>query len=265
VPNQGPKRRRRSSSDVRRWWPLVVACIAVALVSGPARSQGSSVPPVPDRWVTDAAHFISPAARANLDAKLESYERATGRQIVVWIGETIGAQSLDEFAVKTFEAWKIGRKGHDDGVLLIVLARDRKMAIEVGYGLESQLPDAIASRIINEVMAPRLRAGDPDGAVDAGVGAIIETIDGKPFTGEKAKRPDPQWKPSNKIQWIGGGILVVAFLILFLTNPSLAIQLLFVMASGRGRGQGGGGFGGGGGGFGGGGGRSGGGGARGSW
>jgi uncharacterized protein len=234
------------------------------LVAAGAGAQGRTVPPAPERWVADAAHFLSPDARTHLDARLESYERATGHQVVVWIGDTIGERSLDEFAVETFEAWKIGRKGHDDGVLLIVLAADRKMAIEVGYGLEAQVPDAVASRIINDVMAPRLRAGDRDGAVGAGVDAILESIEGKPFGETPAKRPEPEWKPSNKVQLIGAGILALAFLVLFITNPSLAIQLLFVMASGRGRHRGGG-FGGGGGGFAGGGGRSGGGGARGSW
>ncbi|MET0593722.1 MAG: TPM domain-containing protein [Polyangiaceae bacterium] len=236
----------------------------MALVSGSAWSRALAVPPVPQRWITDEAHFLSPSALERIDTKLESYERATGRQVVVWIGDSLGDRPLDEFAVKTFEAWKIGKKGRDDGVLLIVLARDRKMAIEVGYGLEPQIPDAVASRIIHDLMAPRLRAGDPDGAVDAGVAAILESIDGKPFASDPAKRPDPEWKPT-KVQLIGAGVLAVAFLILFLTNPSLAIQLLFVMASGRGRDGRRGGFGGGGGGFAGGGGRSGGGGARGSW
>jgi uncharacterized protein len=231
----------------------------------PVWSREPSVPPAPERWVTDEAHLLSPAARTSLDGKLESYERATGRQVVVWIGETIGERSLDEFAVKTFEAWKIGRKGHDDGVLLIVLARDRKIAIEVGYGLEPQVPDALASRIIGEIIAPRLRAGDPDGAVGRGIDALLESIEGKPFGGGQTNPPPPDRKPSNKIQLVGAGILALAFLILFITNPSLAIQLLFVMSSGRGGHRGGGFGGGGGGGFSGGGGRSGGGGARGSW
>jgi uncharacterized protein len=266
VPNPAPRKHRKSRSDAlwRLGWPALLAVLALVASAIPAWSQGSPVPPVPERWLTDDAHLLSPTARTNLDAKLEAYERATGRQVVVWIGETIGGRSLDEFAVKTFEAWKIGRKGHDDGVLLIILARDRKMAIEVGYGLESQVTDARASRIIDEIIAPRLRAGDHDGAVGAGIDAILESIEGKPFAGDPAKPAPPAWKPSNRIQLVGAGILALAFLILFITNPSLAIQLLFVVASGRGRHRGGG-FGGGGGGFSGGGGRSGGGGARGSW
>jgi len=238
---------------------------ALALVFGATRgwAQDVPIPPRPERWVTDQAGLLSPAQRASLDAKLASYERKTGHQVVVWIGESLGGRPLDDFAVKTFEAWQLGRKGADDGVLVIVLSRDRKMAIEVGYGLEPQVPDAVASRIINETMAPKLAAGDADGALEAGVEAILQSIDGKPFVDPEGKsRPAPEAKGPSKIQLIGFGILALAFLVLFLTNPSLAIQLLFVMASGRGR-QGGGG--GGGGGFSGGGGRSGGGGARGSW
>jgi len=183
---------------------------------------------------------------------------------VVWIGDSIGAAPLDDFAVKTFQAWQLGRKGSDDGALLLVLAKDRKMAIEVGYGLEPRIPDAVASRIINDVIAPKLREGDADAALEAGVDAMLESIEGKAFehAPKGAKREVEKGLPST-VKLIGFGILALAFLVLFITNPSLAMSLLFVMASGR-RNGGGGGMGGGGG-FGGGGGRSGGGGARGSW
>jgi uncharacterized protein len=246
----------------RGLWRLVIAAIALVLGTSAALAQEVPIPPAPQRWVTDRAGLISSETRARLDAKLEAYERQTGHQVVAWIGDTIGSTPLDDFAVRTFKAWQLGRKGQDDGVLLLVLAKDRKMAIEVGYGLESQLPDAAASRIINDVMAPKLRAGDADGAVDAGVSAILQSIEGKPFQATPgAARPEAEKNRPSTGQLIGFGILALAFLILFITNPSLAMSLLFVMASGR-RG-GGGGFGGGG--FSGGGGRSGGGGARGSW
>ena len=108
----------------------------------------AAVPPSPTRWVEDHAGFVSPATRDALDRKLESYELATGHQVVVWIGDTIGGDALDDWAVRTFEAWKVGRKGHDDGIVMFVLAKDRTIDIEVGYGLEGQVPDAVAARII---------------------------------------------------------------------------------------------------------------------
>jgi uncharacterized protein len=265
VPSPAPKKHREFSSDVRPWRAWLAWLVALIVLFG--ASQGSAqdvpIPPAPQRWVTDQAGLMSAPARSALDAKLEAYERDTGHQVVVFIGQTIGDRPLDDFAVKTFEAWKIGRKGHDDGILVIVLARDRKMAIEVGYGLEGQVPDAVASRIINDVMAPKLRAGDADGAIAAGVASILQSVEGKPYAGQaEERRTEPVAKRPSTLKLIGLGIIALVFLVIFLTNPALALQLLFVMASGRGR-HGGGGFGGGG--FGGGGGRSGGGGARGSW
>jgi uncharacterized protein len=163
--------------------------------------------------------------------------------------------------VKTFAAWKVGRKGMDDGVAMFVLARDRLIDIEVGYGLEDELPDAIASRIIRDVMAPRLRAGDNGGAVAAGVDAILAAIEG--HTGG-----DPERSPSagpvegiGRLRLIAYGVLLLIFLVFLVLHPRLALLFLWSILGGRG----GGGLGGGGGGFSGGGGRSGGGGARGSW
>jgi uncharacterized protein len=247
----------------RGLWRLLLAAILLALAST-AAAEEVPTPPPPERWVTDRAGMLSAAARTRLDAKLEAYERQSGHQVVVFIGDTIGSTPLDDFAVRTFKAWQLGQKGKDDGLLVLVLAKDRKMAIEVGYGLEAQVPDAMASRIISDVMAPKLRAGDADGAIEAGVSAILQSIEGKPFQETPgAARPEAEKNRPSIWQLIGFGVLALGFLVLFITNPSLAMSLLFVMASGRRDGRGGGGFGGGG--FGGGGGRSGGGGARGSW
>ena len=235
---------------------LALGLLAVLAAAAP-------VPPSPARWVEDPSGFLSPATRATLDARLEGYERATGHQIVVWIGTSLEGAALDDWAVRTFAAWKVGRKGFDDGVAMFVFADDRKIDIEVGYGLEDKLPDAIASRIIREVMAPRLRAGDRDGAVSAGVDAVLAAIEGKPWTGAPATAP-----PSRELSttdWIVGGLVLVAILILAITHPRLALLLLWTIMAGGRRGGFGGGGGIGGGGFGGGGGRSGGGGARGGW
>jgi len=230
---------------------------ALALAALSVVVAAASIPPAPTRWVEDRVGFLSPAARAALDVRLEAYERATGHQVVVWIGKTIEGAPLDDWAVRTFAAWKVGRKGLDDGIAVFVLADDRKIDIEVGYGLEDKVPDAIASRIIREVMAPRLRAGDRDGAVTAGVDALLASIEGKPWAGAPATTP-PAARGRSLVTWILGGIGLIAFLIFAVTHPRMAMFMLWtIMAGGRG--------GGGGGGFGGGGGRSGGGGARGGW
>jgi uncharacterized protein len=229
---------------------VALAVLAVLAAAAPA-------PPAPARWVEDRAGFLSPAARAALDARLEGYERATGHQVIVWIGKTLEGAPLDDWAVRTFKAWKIGRKGLDDGIAMFVLADDRAIDIEVGYGLEDKVPDAIASRIIREVMAPRLRAGDRDGAVTAGADAVLAAIEGKPWAAAPATAPSA--RAPSLLTWILGGLALIAFVIFAITHPRMAMFMLWtIMAGGRGGGQGGGGFGGGGG-------RSGGGGARGGW
>jgi uncharacterized protein len=237
----------------------VVAAVAAAPSAAPT-------PAPPTRWVEDRAAMMSPAARDALDARLAGYERATGHQVVVWIGRTTGGAPLADWAVRAFAAWQLGRKGVDDGVAIFVLADDRAIDIEVGYGLEDRIPDAIASRIIREVMAPRLRAGDRDGAVTAGADAVLAAIQGRPWSGAPAGTASHEEGPS-PISWVFGGLVGLVLLILFITHPRLALMLLWsILSGGRGGGGGFGGSGGGGGGFGGGGGgRSGGGGARGGW
>jgi uncharacterized protein len=254
-----------------RYAAAALAVVALLVAAG-TRAAEAPIPAPPARWVTDTVGLLDRALIARLDARLEGYEKQTGHQVVVWIGASSGDTPLDDFAVRTFEKWKPGRKGLDDGLLLIVLARDRKIAIEVGYGLEDRVPDAKASRIINEVMVPRLKANDPNGAVSGGVEALLTAVEGKPFVSEPGAapaRPAPRAGPSIG-RLVFYGIVGLLLLILVITNPGLALNLLFIVGSrGFGGGFGGGGFGGGGfgggGGFSGGGGRSGGGGARGSW
>lgn len=219
-------------------------------------ATAAPLPPSPTRWVDDQAAFLSPATRSALDARLEGYQRATGHQVVVWIGKTLGDTPLDDWAVRTFAAWKVGRKGFDDGIAMFILADDRAIDIEVGYGLEDKVPDAVASRVIRDVMTPRLRAGDRDGAVIAGVDAVLAAIEGKPWSGSGATA-SPDHGPS-AITWILGGLGVIAFLIFAVTHPRMALLLLWTFVRSAGGGGGGGGFSGGGG-------RSGGGGGRGQW
>ncbi|HEY0783899.1 MAG TPA: TPM domain-containing protein [Thermoanaerobaculia bacterium] len=243
------------------------------LAALPAAAAPFVAPPAPARWVTDEAGFLSEPAREALDARLGAYQRQSGHQVLLWIGRTTGGVPIEDFTVRTFEAWKVGRKGMDDGLALFILVDDRKARFEVGYGLEGNVPDLIASRILREIVIPRIQAGDRDGAAAAGMEAAIAAIEGRPFdsagSGEPlatdfTARAAPRGPPA---QPIGLGtkilfaILGIAFLILLITHPSLALYLLFNLLSG-GRGGGGGG---GDGGFSGGGGRSGGGGATGSW
>ena len=222
------------------------------------------IPPPPARWVTDTANFMSPGARSSLDSRLAAYGQSTGHQLIVYIGQTTGDAPIDDWAVRAFERWKVGRKGIDDGLVLFIMAADRKLRIEVGYGLEAQVPDAIASRVINDVIVPRIQAGDRDGAVTSGMDAVMMVVGGGALPAAQGRR---ERQPMPLAQFIFLAIIGVIALVMFVTNPSLAMLLLFNIFSGGGRRDrdGGGGGGWGGGGFSGGGGRSGGGGASGSW
>lgn len=240
---------------------LLVPALLALLAPG---ARGDDLPPAPSRWVTDQAGLLSPGARRALDARLEAYDRSTGHQLLVWIGRTTGGVPIEDFAVRAFAAWKVGRKGIDDGLVLFVFAQDRTLRFEVGYGLEDKIPDAIASRIIREVIVPRIQAGDADAGIRAGMDAAITVIEGRPWRGsaEAPAAPSGSRPPPRSLgvgQLLLMGLLGVGFLILLITNPTLALFLLVqILSGGRGGGGGGGGFSGGGG-------RSGGGGASGSW
>jgi len=234
--------------------------LGLLLVAGAARTE-APLPASPDRWVTDRAGFLSPATASSLDARLGEYARRTGHQLLVYIDHTTGGAPIEDWAVKAFERWRVGRKGLDDGAVLFVFGDDHKLRIEVGYGLEERVPDAVASRIINERIVPRIRAGDRDGALTSGVDALMAAVGSAGGGAAQAPPPGlPAW------QLALGAIVLLGLLGFALTHPSLAWLMLMSIGSGRGGGGwGGGGGAGGGGGFSGGGGRSGGGGASGSW
>jgi uncharacterized protein len=241
---------------------LVAAAASLLSVSLFAAGE---IPPAPTRWVTDGAAFLSEPARRTLDARLQAYEQQTGHQVLVWIGRSTEGVPIEDFAVKAFKAWGVGRRGQDDGLVLFLFADDRTVRFEVGYGLEGAFPDIAATRIIREVLTPRLQAGDRDGAVSAAIDAAPATISGDDAASGLTE-PGPrargrgQQKPLTTGQKVVLGLVVLAFLFILFTNPALALYLLHVIAAGAGRGGGGGG-----GGWSGGGGRSGGGGASGSW
>ena len=242
---------------------FVSAALVCFTLSGDSATE-IQIPPSPTRWVTDSAGFLNPGTVQALDQELEAYQKQTGHQVIVYIGKSTGGYPIEEFADKAFQSWAVGRKGLDDGVALFIMAEDRKVRLEVGYGLEGVIPDIIAGRIINDVLLAKLKTGDADGAVTAAVASITKTISGEPVSVPQ-QRQEPAARRAGKsiVQTIFIAIGIVVLLILFITNPSLAVWLLISFMSGGGGGRGRG-FGGGGG-FSGGGGRSGGGGASGGW
>ncbi len=170
-----------------RWgaWARIVACAWLALGcplvhAWQAGSSGlTPIPELRDR-VTDLTRTLSPQASQALVAKLAAWETKTGNQLVVLIVPSTQPESIEAYGIRVAEAWKIGRKGHDNGALLIVAKDDRKLRIEVGYGLEGTLTDAVSRRIVSDVIAPQFRSNQFDQGITAGVDAIIATVDKDP-------------------------------------------------------------------------------------
>jgi len=154
---------------------LLLIVLATLLLAVP--SVAVDVPYLTGR-VNDTANIISKDMRKALTDRLKAHEERTGNQIAVLTVPTLDGGSIEDYAVRVFESWKLGQKGKDNGILLIVVPQDRRMRIEVGYGLEGTLPDSAAGSIIRNIITPKFKAGDYNGGIDAGVSAIITVLEG---------------------------------------------------------------------------------------
>ncbi len=152
-----------------------VALAAVVFVA--AGVSALEVPYLSGR-VNDYAGMIDDASEARITEKLESFETQTGSQVAVLTIDTLAGDALEEFSHRVAETWALGREGADDGVLLLVVKNDRKMRIEVGYGLEGDLTDAESGRILRHVLRPRFQEGDFSGGIEDGVDTILATLEG---------------------------------------------------------------------------------------
>jgi uncharacterized protein len=157
-----------------------LAIAAIVLSASSVSAAGPDVPYLTGR-VVDETGILSSQARARLTDTLKNHEDATTNQIVVLTVPSIDGASIEEYAVRVFQSWKLGQKGKDNGVLVIVVPQDRKMRIEVGYGLEPTLTDAICGDIIRTWMTPAFRNGDYDRGVEDGVGAIVARLENRPM------------------------------------------------------------------------------------
>jgi uncharacterized protein len=135
------------------------------------------VPPLTGR-VIDLAHVLPPNTVESLTARLKAHEETTSNQVTVLVLPSLEEEPLESFSHRVATTWKLGQKGTDNGVLLLVAIKERKIRIEVGYGLEGALTDARSAQIIRNEIVPRFRAGDAPGGVAAGVDAILKTIEG---------------------------------------------------------------------------------------
>jgi uncharacterized protein len=187
---------------------LRAAVIAGVLLSGVAPwSRAEDLPPPPRGYFNDAAGVVSAAEGRRLDEKLRRLDEATSTQIVVAVLSKLPSPSLEDFTARTAESWRVGREGLDNGVILFVFVEDEAMRIEVGYGLEGALPDALARRILDDEVVPHLQRGDWAGGLEVGIDAIAEAVRGE----YAASAPQTRERPS-----LATILVVVALVIIFL-------------------------------------------------
>jgi len=157
--------------------PVISILLSFWCLAAPAAEV---IPPRPAQWFNDYAQVVSPATAVQLNQTLQDFERETSSQIVVAIFQKMeSASSIEDYTVRVAQAWKVGQKNKNNGAVLFVFVQDRKMFIQVGYGLEGALPDATCKRIIEDEIKPHFRNNDFDGGLNAGVGAILKATKGE--------------------------------------------------------------------------------------
>lgn len=233
----------------------------------PATALAIEVPPLRGR-VNDLAGLLSAAEAQALEARLAAYEQQTGQQFALLTIDSLQGDPIEDFSIRTVEAWKLGKAKQDDGLLLLVVPKDRKMRIEVGYGLEGKITDSVSSQVIRQILRPAFRSGSFALGLNRAFGVLMHIgSDGKAAAaGDDSDEALGAARPEGA----GGGLHIGGMMWLFIVLALLfGPRLFWPMLFGMGMGRGGGGWssrgGGGGGGFSGGGGGFGGGGASGDW
>ena len=193
----------------------LAALAACGLLGGAPAWAELSVPALQAR-VTDETGTLDAAQRGALEQKLAAFEQAKGSQIAVLIVPSTAPEAIEQYAIRVAERWKLGSKGVDDGALLLVAKNDRALRIEVGYGLEGALPDAIAKRIVAETITPYFQQGDFYGGIDAGTSQMIKVIDGEPLPAPKPARSGGGSQADRLI-----GSLLLPFMVLYVIGQGL--------------------------------------------
>ena len=191
---------------------FAVAGLVLALWA-PAALAAKEVPFLATR-VNDLANIVPQAVRERLETQLEDLERRSGAQVAVLTVDSLDGDTIEDFSVRVFQTWKIGRKGVDDGALLVVARQERRMRIEVGYGLEERLTDARSRHILDNVVRPHFRDGNFGAGIQAGVEAIVATVEG-------AALPSPRPAPSHQFGSIVGLIFFAGIFVIVIGTFSL--------------------------------------------
>jgi len=187
---------------LKRW---LAACIVAGLAFFPPAGAEVAIPALKAR-VTDLTATLTAQQKDLLEQRIAAFEARKGSQIAVLMLPSTKPEEIEQFSIRLAEAWKIGRKGTDDGLILVVAKEDRRLRIEVGYGLEGAIPDAIGKRVISEAITPKFKAGDFYGGISDGVDWLIKLVDGE-------KLPPPKAAPSGSStggdpgDWLGPALL----------------------------------------------------------
>ena len=205
-------RAQAKRSRVGRGWLALLVGAAIGL----AGAQGLEPIPKLEARVTDLTGTLTAEQQSALEDKLAAFEARKGTQIVVLIVPTTHPEEIEQYSIRVVEQWRIGRKHVDDGVMLIVAKNDRRVRIEVGYGLEGALPDAIANRIITETIRPLFAQNDFYGGINAGVDQI-ETV----VAGEALPAPDRSWHGGGSRRGGIGSLLPFLFIAVFIGSGVL--------------------------------------------
>jgi uncharacterized protein len=177
--------------------------------------------------IVDLAGVLPPQTVANLTASLKAHEETTGNQIAVLIVPSLEGAPLEPYAHQVITTWKVGQKGTDNGALLLVAIRDRKVRIEVGYGLEGPLTDIRSAQIIRNEIVPRFQTGDLPGGITAGVNAILKTIEGTYQAADHARRSTTSGELSTTFQYVVLGVLVGVLAGLILSQGRQRMRAFF--------------------------------------
>ncbi len=178
----------RAAGNTPRIAAVRTALLAAASLAAALPLGALEVPPPPDRYLSDFAGVVPAARAAEIEALLAGIEQRTGHQVIAATFASLDGEPLEEFTMRVAERWKVGRKGLDDGVIFFAFIADRRVRLEVGYGLEGALTDALAARLLADTVKPAFRAGDYGGGIAALARALEGVFRGDPPPAPRARR-----------------------------------------------------------------------------
>ncbi len=184
----------------------VLALLTMLMLASQSAHALVEVPAFTAR-VIDLTQTLTAQEQAAFESKLESFEETKGSQVAVLIVPTTQPEAIEQYAIRVVDVWKVGREKVDDGLLLLIAKEDRKVRIEVGYGLEGAVTDLYAKRIINEIVTPKFRQGDFAGGIDGALNALIGLVGDEPLPAPRATLVDDRYIESLLPLLLFGGMI----------------------------------------------------------